>query len=625
MHGASINLAHEQSRDIHRIPTAASGMPAAEAVRLQLERIATSPEFKGSERLRNFLRFIVEETLSGRAERIKGYAIALAVFNRDETFDPQTDPIVRIEAGRLRRSLERYYFMTGRSDPIRIEIPKGGYVPRFAPLESEPIAEAAPPPDAAPEPAARAASPPRGFLIEWAGRAVSKRSAVELLAGLLALVAVAISVAVWSAMREPNVEATTAEPAVPSQPVATGPSVIVLPFADLEEGKASKTFARGVTEELISELTRFRELFVYAPGTAFGYGSAIDVAAVRHDLGVEVEYVLTGSVRREGNRIRIGAQLLNAETGALVWADTYERDLAAASIFDVQIAIARRIAMEIAQPYGAIAAFDWQRVRGQAPESLAAYECVLQAYDYRRLMTLASLPAVRACLERAVQAEPEYADAWAMLALAYADENRYQPRMQGARSDLDRALRAAKRAVDLAPESAHAYRALMTALFLRQQVDEAFHAGERALALNPNSSEVLAELGLRHVTAGNGARGLALIRQAMARNPVPPDWYRVALALGLYRTGAYAEAAREAAKTQPRPGFVYWAVVTAAYARAGRLAEAKQAAGTLLRIYPAFAEHAWAEMAKRNFDLEFAARMVEGWRRAGLDVPAVRP
>jgi hypothetical protein len=105
------------------------GAPSPEAVREQLQRVVDSPVFEASERRKRFLRYVVEEMLAGRADRLKGYAIATAVFDRDDTFDPQTDPVVRLEARRLRRALEHYYLTAGRDDPIRIEIPKGGYTP----------------------------------------------------------------------------------------------------------------------------------------------------------------------------------------------------------------------------------------------------------------------------------------------------------------------------------------------------------------------------------------------------------------------------------------------------------------------------------------------------------------
>jgi adenylate cyclase len=105
--------------------------PSAEPVRQELERVLASPDFVASDRLKKFLRFVVEETLAGRADRLHAYPIALEVLGRDASFDPQTDPVVRMEAGRLRRRLERYYLCAGQSDPVRIDIPKGGYAPTF--------------------------------------------------------------------------------------------------------------------------------------------------------------------------------------------------------------------------------------------------------------------------------------------------------------------------------------------------------------------------------------------------------------------------------------------------------------------------------------------------------------
>src|SRR5688572_27942469 len=103
----------------------------------QLQRILDSDDFDASDRNRRFLRYVVEEMLAGRGERIKAYTIATSVFDRDESFDPQSDPIVRIEASRLRRSLDRYYLIAGRADLIRISIPKGSYVPSVERVEGD--------------------------------------------------------------------------------------------------------------------------------------------------------------------------------------------------------------------------------------------------------------------------------------------------------------------------------------------------------------------------------------------------------------------------------------------------------------------------------------------------------
>ena len=110
---------------------AAANKPNPEAIRAQLERILHSTEFRGSDKQRKFLSFVVEETLAGRALQLKGYTIAVVVYGRKENFDPQVDPIVRVEAGRLRRALEHYYLTAGENDPVRITIPKGSYVPAW--------------------------------------------------------------------------------------------------------------------------------------------------------------------------------------------------------------------------------------------------------------------------------------------------------------------------------------------------------------------------------------------------------------------------------------------------------------------------------------------------------------
>ncbi len=112
--------------------------PRPAAIRTQLERILRSDEFRASDKQRKFLRFVVDETLADRASQLKGYTIAVSVYGRSETFDPQVDPIVRVEAGRLRRALEHYYLAAGGNDPVHIKIPKGGYVPTFHSVQIAP-------------------------------------------------------------------------------------------------------------------------------------------------------------------------------------------------------------------------------------------------------------------------------------------------------------------------------------------------------------------------------------------------------------------------------------------------------------------------------------------------------
>lgn len=196
---------------------------AAEDVRTELERILSSPEFKGKSMLQGFLRFIVEETLGGRAHQIKGYTIATQVFARKEDFDPLRDPIVRIQAGRLRRTLERYYQTPGKDDPVRIEVPLGSYVPIIHPPSGAEQGRRAPPP------------------------------------------------APWNQ-----------GPALPQ-----GPSIAVMPLINLTGDPGQEYFADGLTEELTNEIARYQDLRVVSCRSAMRRkGTDVGARELGLDLGV---------------------------------------------------------------------------------------------------------------------------------------------------------------------------------------------------------------------------------------------------------------------------------------------------------------------------------------------------
>jgi len=208
-------------------------------VRAQLARILDSPEFVVPERARSFLRYLVEQTLAGRADRLKGYTIGTAVFERDTNFDSQADPVVRTEAGRLRRALERYYLTAGQADPVLLEVPKGRYVPIFSrraavepksPAVEEPVLTR-------PRPAGRA---------QWQGATVI-------------LVALTTLIAVFSLqqMRWAEQPRASVEPALPDSPI-----LLVMPFANLGQGNEAALYAAGVTEEILTKLSRFKDLAV---------------------------------------------------------------------------------------------------------------------------------------------------------------------------------------------------------------------------------------------------------------------------------------------------------------------------------------------------------------------------
>jgi adenylate cyclase len=217
-------------------PSQAQSQPSAEDVRAQLERLVTSPDFDAPARARRFLRYIVEETLAGRADRIKAYSVGTEVFERDANFDAQSDPVVRIEAGRLRRALDHYYLVAGLADPVIIDVPKGAYVPHFTLRAVQEVEAMDPRAPATPLPEAPVAPPSRPRNSLWIGL------------GAAALGTAVAGLAWWGTSHRipPPTQASAMTP--------SGPTLVVMPFANLDEGRETKIYAQGLTEEVLSQL-----------------------------------------------------------------------------------------------------------------------------------------------------------------------------------------------------------------------------------------------------------------------------------------------------------------------------------------------------------------------------------
>ena len=587
--------------------------PGPELVREQLERILTSQEFLGSDRIRRFLRYVVEETLDGRADRIKAFSVAVAAFDRDESFDPQTDPIVRIEAGRLRRFLERYYLVAGANEAIRIDIPKGAYVPTFSWLHGQ---ESTPADGVVPESAASLSESRSDRSSDTPSQTAWSRIAISTAIAVVLLIALA---SVWTTLHPME-----ASRDLKTTPILPPPSVAVLPFTLSGADQPVGHLSSGMTSELVRELSRYSTLFVLSPQSLRRFGASPDVTVLGEETGVG--FVLSGGIQHVGQRIRVAVQLNDTDTGGVVWAEAYERKFAVEGIFDLQAEIARDVVRRIAQPQGAIALFDWKRTRGKAPETWDAYDCVLQADDlHRRVLPPALAPEVRACLRRAVAEEPGYADGWMMSALVGIDALRFTPLALSSRDEIDEAHAAAKRAVELAPDSGRAHLALMMTLYFQGQVEQALAAGETAVRLSPHDPDILGEVGMRNIIAGDLAAGVALIHQATQLYQSVPLTSRLALAMAALREGRYQDASDAAAGEGQGSNFVYWSMMAAIQGKAGMLEEATHAASELLKLHPDFPEWAWEEMKARNLVPEVATAMAAGWRAAGLPVPLTAP
>lgn len=572
-----------------------SGTVCPEAIRAQVARIVASPEFPGTGRGAAFLTYIVEEALAGRASRIKGYSIAVEVFKRDEHFN-QEDPVVRIEAGRLRRGLERYYLVAGQHDPVRIAVPKGGYIPVFQSVVAE----------AAPEPAASKARPAYRVDDSTAIGTTSRFHPAKLALGLSVLLFGGTALVFHLA------GVPTSETAAPSEP-----SLVIAPFANLGDGGRAGLYATGITEELLTALPRFKEIRVFGRETSRALTSDPDVRQVREQL--DARYLLAGAVRTSGERMRISARLVDTRDGAILWSKTYDNDLNAADLFTIQSNVASQVAAAIALPYGIIAQADSTQV---PPDDFGAYACTLSFYAYRTELSPEGHAAVRTCLEAAVARYPAYATAWAMLSMIYLDEERYRFNpLAGTLAPIERALQAARRATQFEPANTRAHQALMTALFFSRNVAEAVRVGEHALADNPNDAELLGEFGTRLAIMGQWERGATLLDRAFEINPGGGGFYRGSRALAAYMIGDTAGAVALIRQADLQKFPLFHGVAAIIYADAGLGAEARREASLFMAMRPDFVPNFSAEMRSRNMRPADLEKLLIGLRRAGVDIP----
>jgi TolB-like protein len=565
--------------------------PSPDDIRAQLDRIITNPEFPHVGRSGAFLTYVTEETLAGRADRIKGYSIAVEVFKRSEGFT-QDDPVVRIEAGRLRRLLERYYFVAGQHDPIRIDIPKGGYAPSFewnGAFEGRSAKDAKTPAG-------------RGFRVQ-----LDRVMVVGIGAGAMLGIGIA-AFALSTHLLLGRSNALLSE---------GGPTLVVAPFADLGDAPQAELYSAGLTEELLTVLPRFKEIHVFGRETSKSLSPGVPASQVRGELGAR--FLLAGGVRVAGERVRVTARLVDTETDKILWSETYDDDLHSRDLFSIQSDVANKVATTVAQPYGIMAQAD---AVNPPPDDVGVYTCTLRFYAYRAELTVKQHANVRSCLENAVERYPTFATGWAMLSLIYLDEERFRFNTRsGTPTPVERSLSAARRAVQLDAGNTRALQALMTALFFNQQVPEAFKVGEQALETNPNDTELLGEFGTRVAQSGQWERGAALLDRALELNPGGGGFYHGTRALAAYMLHDNRTAVIEIRQADLQTFPLYHAVAAVIYVNADMMDDARREAKLFNEMRPDFIPNIVAELKSRNFQPADRARMIADIRKAGL--PAV--
>ena len=390
--------------------------------------------------------------------------------------------------------------------------------------------------------------------------------------------------------------------------------VAVLPFKYAGTSTELKALADGLSDEIVTGLSRFSYLRVIARGSTAKYSSESgDIRSIGKELGAR--YVMEGNLRQAGNKLRVAVQLVDAATGAQMWAETYERVFSAEALFEVQDELVLLIVSTVADQHGVLPHSISSLIRNKPDDQLSPYEAVLRVFSFHERMTPEEHASVRALLERTVQNAPSDGDCWAMLATLYADE--YMFGFSGEPDPLGRAQKAAQRAVELAPSSSLAYQALAQSLFFRREWQAFRPVAERTVALNRADGALHAFVGMLIALAGDWDRGCAVVDAAIQLNPHHPGWYWLTSVFNTYRKRDYRASAGAALRIN-MPGY-FWGPATSA-AALGQLGEhAQKALKELLVIRPDFARTARQEFGKW-FDDELAEHYVEGLRKAGLHI-----
>jgi TolB-like protein/Tfp pilus assembly protein PilF len=400
-------------------------------------------------------------------------------------------------------------------------------------------------------------------------------------------------------------DAQAAEP--PSLPLPDKPSIAVLPFDNMSGQAEDTVFSDGITEDIITGLARFRSLFVVARNSSFSFrGKAVSVAEIGRQLGVS--YLLEGSVRRAGERIRITAQLIEAASGAHLWADRYDRSLT--DIFEVQDEVTTTIVSTL---IGRIEDAKLRQSLRKPTVSLAAYDFFLRGAVHFRGYAEGDNRQACAFFEKAIANDPNYALAHSYLALARIALHGYGAAPLEVR---EASSAMARRGVDLDPQEGSCHRLLGQVLMYARELDVAEHHKRRAVELNPNDADGAISMGELLVTRGHAAEGLDWIEKAMRLNPFHPPWYHSLHARALYSLRRFSEAA-QAIKRMPSEG--RWSSrLAACYGQLGREQEAKAEVAAILRAKP---DYSISEFMEKIVLLELPKDrelLREGLVKAGL-------
>jgi TolB-like protein/class 3 adenylate cyclase len=393
--------------------------------------------------------------------------------------------------------------------------------------------------------------------------------------------------------------------------------VAVLPFKYIGAKPDVRALAEGLSEDIVTGLSRFSYLRVIARSSTLRLGKdSDDVRAVGKELGAR--YIMDASLRQAGTKLRLAVQVVDTISGVHLWAENYERAFNPEAVFELQDDLVPRIVSTVADQYGALVHSMSESLRGKSAGEYTPHEAVLRAFGYWERMTPEEHAEVRDILEAAVAIAPGHSDCLAELAMIYWHEYAFDYNLRP--DPIGRARAAAQRAVASAPTSHFAHCALATALFFQKDYLAFRAAAERALALNRMDSSTAAILGNMIAYAGEWEYGVGILERAMQLNPHHAGWYHYVAFCDAYRRRDYHGALASALKVN-MPAY-HWPYVylAAVYGQLGEQQRASAALRELHALLPNFGAMAREEFGKW-LDAELTEHLLDGLRKAGMEIP----
>ncbi|MGO4620533.1 hypothetical protein AB4Z34_19750 [Ensifer sp. 2YAB10] len=580
---------------------AAFGVVAECHARAALDRILADSQFHATERHRKLLRYLVDEFFAGRSGQVKAYTIAIDVFGRPTSFDPATDPIVRVEASRLRAALTQYYETAGEKVGVRIELPKGNYVPHFVASDRSPA-----PAEGATAPAETASEPEQPVAVASVAAQPKRRPFGPIAAAVAGVAAMAGAFYLSIAER------------LPWQPVLSAKPTIVIDVA--AAGGAGGEEQRKAGDYLVHALSQFSAVRTLAQVPAAG----VDVASVTGwvasappvKLQGSKEYRLSVAYSADVHEHQVSWQVVDTQSNEALRAGTAKAALDSGDARTVQERLLARLARSLAGEEGVIVSLEAAR---QLVTPSIGYGCVLLADVALARLDAEGLASAHACLEKSVTyqaADPDVLASLAMVLVATGEAST-SPTVAA------RAMKLADRAVALAPQSSQSYLAQMQARFVSGDTEAAFLSGRRAAALNPLDDAIPARLGLLLFVSGQYSEGVSLARVAEMGCEYLHRDAALTLALEEYRNGKYREALTRARQLANPADTAVNLLRMAAAGQLGLTREATSALDGLRWSKSGKPRSIESELAARGYAPDLIALLDDGLGKAGIRLAAL--